>query len=36
MFKAKLDTEMFLTNVISTSGKRENNVIKVKIEGDLP
>ena len=36
MFKAKLDTEMFLTNVISTSGKQENNVIKVKIEGDLP
>ena len=36
MFKAKLDTEMFLTDVISTSGKQENNVIKVKIEGDLP
>ena len=36
MFKAKLDTEMFLINVISTSGKQENNVIKVKIEGDLP
>ena len=36
MFKAKLNTEMFLTNVISTSGKQENNVIKVKIEGDLP
>ena len=36
MFKAKLDTEMYLTNVISTSGQQENNVIKVKIEGDLP
>ncbi len=36
MFKAKLDTEMYLTNVISTSGKQENKVIKVTIEGDLP
>lgn len=36
MFKAKLDTEMYLINVISTSGQQENNVIKVTIEGDLP
>ncbi len=36
MFKAKLDTERYLTNVVSTSGKKENNVIKVTIEGDLP
>ena len=36
MFKAKLDTGMYLTNVISTSGQQENNVIKVTIEGDLP
>ncbi len=36
MFKAKLDTEMYLTNVISTSGQQENNIIKVTIEGDLP
>ncbi len=36
MFKAKLDTGMYLTNVISTSGQQSNNVIKVKIEGDLP
>ena len=36
MFKAKLDTEMYLTNVISTSGQQENNVIKVTREGDLP
>ncbi len=36
MFKAKIDTEMYLTNVNSTSGKQENNVIKVKIEGELP
>ena len=35
MFKAKLDTGMYLTNVISTSGQQENNVIKVTIEGDL-
>ena len=36
MFKAKLDTGMYLTNVISTSGQQENNIIKVMIEGDLP
>ena len=36
MFKAKLDTGMYLTNVISTSGQQTNNVIKVTIEGDLP
>ena len=36
MFKAKLDTELYLTYVISTSGQQENNVIKVTIEGDLP
>lgn len=36
MFKAKLDTGMYLTNVISTSGQQSNNIIKVKIEGDLP
>ncbi len=36
MFKAKLDTEMILTNVISTSGQQESGVIKVTIEGDLP
>ena len=35
MFKAKLETGLYLTNVISTSGQQENNVIKVKIEGDL-
>ena len=36
MFKAKLETGLYLTNVISTSGQQENNIIKVKIEGDLP
>lgn len=36
MFKAKLDTGMYLSNVISTSGQQSNNIIKVKIEGDLP
>ena len=36
MFKAKLDTEMYLTNVISTSGRQEDGAIKVTIEGDLP
>ena len=35
-FIAKLKTDMILTNVISTAGQKDNNVITVKIEGDLP
>ncbi len=31
-----IKTDVILTNVISTSGQKESNVIKVTIEGDLP
>ena len=34
--KAKIKTDVILTNVISTAGQKDNNVITVKIEGDLP
>ena len=34
--KAKIKTDVILTNVISTSGQKESNVVTVKIEGDLP
>lgn len=33
---AKMKTDVILTNVISTSGQKENDVVVVKIEGDLP
>lgn len=34
--KAKIKTDVILTNVISTAGEKDNNVVTVKIEGDLP
>lgn len=34
--KAKIKTDAILTNVISTAGQKDNNVVTVKIEGDLP
>ena len=34
--KAKIKTDVILTNVISTAGQKENDVVTVKIEGDLP
>lgn len=34
--KAKIKTDVILTNVISTAGQKDNNVVIVKIEGDLP
>lgn len=34
--KAKIKTEAILTNVISTAGQKDNNVVTVVIEGDLP
>lgn len=34
--KAKIKTDVILTNVISTAGQKDNNVVTVKIEGDLP
>lgn len=33
---AKMKTEPILTNVISTAGQKDNNVITIRIEGDLP
>lgn len=33
---ASIKTGGILTNVISTSGQKENNIITIKIEGDLP
>ena len=36
MFKAIIQTEQILTNVVSSAGQKENNVITVKIEGELP
>lgn len=36
MFKAKIETGNYLTNVISTAGQKDGNVVTVKIEGDLP
>ncbi len=35
-FTAKLKTDVILTNVISTAGQKDNNVITIKIEGDIP
>lgn len=33
---ASIKTNVILTNVISTSGQKANNIITIKIEGDLP
>lgn len=33
---AKMKTDVILTNVVSTSGQKEDDVVIVKIEGDLP
>ena len=34
--KAKIKSDVILINVISTAGQKDNNVVTVKIEGDLP
>lgn len=34
--KAKMKSDVILTNVISTAGQKDNNIVTVKIEGDLP
>ena len=36
MFKAIIQTEQILTNVVSSAGQKTNDVITVKIEGELP
>ena len=35
-FKAKLKTDTILNNVVSTAGEKSNDIITMKIEGDLP
>ncbi len=35
-FKAKIKTDNILTNVVSTSGIKQDGIVKVTIEGDLP
>lgn len=34
--KAKIKSDVILTNVISTAGQKDNGVVTVEIEGDLP
>jgi ABC-type multidrug transport system fused ATPase/permease subunit len=34
--KAKIKSDVILNNVISSAGQKDNNVVTVKIEGDLP
>ena len=34
--KAKIKTDVILTNVMSTAGQKDNNTVTVRIEGDLP
>ncbi len=33
---AKMKTEVILSNIISTAGQKDNNVVSIKIEGELP
>lgn len=35
-FKAKLKTDIILNNVVSTAGEKSDDIITMKIEGDLP
>ena len=35
-FVARLKTDVILTNVVSTSGEKDNGIVTIKIEGDLP
>ncbi len=35
-FVARLKTDVILTNVVSTSGQKDNGVVTIEIEGDLP
>ena len=35
-FVAKLKNDSILINVVSTAGQKDNNVVTIKIEGDLP
>ena len=33
---AKLKNDVILTNVVSTAGQKDNSIVTIKIEGDLP
>ena len=33
---AKMKTDVILANLISTAGQKDNNIVSIKIEGDLP
>ncbi len=33
---AKMKADVILSNVISTAGQKDNNVVSIKIEGELP
>ena len=35
-FVARLKTDVILNNVVSTAGQKDNGVVTIKIEGDLP
>ena len=35
-FKAKLSEDGILTNVVSTQGEKQDNFVRIVIEGDLP
>ncbi len=35
-FVAKLKNDVILTNVVSTAGQKDNSIVTIKIEGDLP
>ena len=35
-FKPKLKTDIILNNVVSTAGEKSDDIITMKIEGDLP
>ncbi len=33
---ARMKTDVILTNIISTAGQKDNNIVSIKIEGELP
>ena len=35
-FKAVIQNNGYLLNVISTAGQKENEIVKVRIEGEIP
>lgn len=35
-FKSVIQNDVLLTNVISSTGQKENNIVVIRIEGDMP